>query len=768
MTRRKRRQRCRLATVAIMLASVSAYAPSASAADATVAQHRTAIGSGESTPKSNKPPSHDEETSFPRHRYQRRERIKKTREHNLQDEQKHKLHNSADGPTNRPQSSIYKARYLNEAEGGCTLCYDGSAVSNSNQQSSIYSGWTCGDLETFVRGTLRPREPECLEFQAVGSSDCGCPTAPLDDDYCAMCAMADGSAQLIPDYYLDLPIPVTDLQPSSDLTCQDLVFVPRSGGVIPCDSLAAYMIHCGCPSVAPASSSLKIPTLPPRIKPPTLVPIGYETIPPATMMVRSGGDKGVLGTDVDDDELVPGNESETDGPGDGWGDTDVPGAVGGATGVPRTGTGFESGDDFACFVCPDQKLPQNLDRILPFLAPPPAPQSNTIPPAEATTTCGMLASMVESVNDAAKCFELIYPSVPVDLQSFCGCSNAKTWDFCSLCEEGQPLANPDLNVPGTGGLTCIALQEYMRFITAPDSCSAMAETARETCCTPLPDCPVCGHAMYSFAEDKLYPPFGLTCSELRLAEKLGNDVTCREIQETFEWYCECPNAVRPSCRLCDSGGDIPEPEKAIPAFGPGVTCKEVDDYASLRTTDACDDDITSWSVDTRAYCGCPDAEPPGGCRVQCRDDFVINTNALVPASKGMSVNSVFTCGDLFEFAPFVIGAELCSAMQESAKACCVREGGKVSGTNSDLPEEPPSDGRRAPIDSYGFLVFPFFNNVKETVHEQRTYIVSPYGSPNYPHRGTTSAAWQHQQKSKSLLALLLALVIVVTGTHSIS
>ena len=124
---------------------------------------------------------------------------------------------------------------------GCPLCYDGSAISDPNQATSISMGWTCGQLGNFVGLNLGPGEPECLEFQTVGGIDCGCPSSPLDADFCAMCESADGTAQLIPDSYLDLPIPVTPTQPTDGLTCQDLVFVRQQGGVVPCNSLSSYM-----------------------------------------------------------------------------------------------------------------------------------------------------------------------------------------------------------------------------------------------------------------------------------------------------------------------------------------------------------------------------------------------------------------------------------------------------------------------------------------------------------------------------------------------
>ncbi|CAB9525092.1 expressed unknown protein [Seminavis robusta] len=773
MTRAKnrRQKRCNpemMRWVSVSLAVVVGTPDFASASGA-IGRHKIAIEP--STPASaairthRSPPS---EALFQLYRDQRQTRIEKLQGHiRIQEEQKKRYALDDNIPLTDRQM---------QAESGCPLCYDGSSVSNPSQGTSIAMGWTCGQLGNFVGLNLGPGELECLEFQTVGGVDCGCPSSPLDNDFCAMCTSADGTAQLIPDSYLDLPIPVTPTQPTEGLTCQDLVFVRQQGGVAPCSSLASYMRYCGCPQKVPDVATPNSPSTPgvadtPTDAPtsstvaPTLAPISFQEMPPAisnmfTTSMPGDGSTTMIPTGAGPD------------PGDGGGTTMAPSAGSGpvdkledeATDAPN------AGEPFSCFLCPDQNPPLFQNRVLPYLTPAPSPQSNTIPvgqtdPTE-TTTCGMLAAEAETLTDATECFDAIFPTVPLDVPSFCGCSSSQTWDLCSLCGN-QPISNPDLNVPGSGGLTCLDLQEYMRFVTDENSCNTIAETARAACCTPLPNCPVCVNPVFTYAQDKLYPPFGLKCSELSLAERLGHNVTCPEIQERFGWYCECPNAIRPSCSLCGDGVDVPQPEQPVQALGEGVTCQEVDDYASLRPAETCESDIAAWSVDARAFCGCPGFSPRGDCRIACSSGLVVDTNALVKDEAGISINDYLTCGELFAFAPFVTSSDMCLAMQRSSQnGCCVAPGEETAG---DAATSNTNAGRNFPPGSPGFLSYPFLNSdgtssssAQDPVHE-RTSITSPYGSPNYHHAAAASSASQQVMRWATSSLLVDVALLVVAG-----
>lgn len=579
-----------------------------------------------------------------------------------------------------------------QAQTGCSICYDGSSVPNPQTPSTTVQGWTCGDLEIFVSGSLEMGEVECLEFQTVGLTDCGCSVSPLDQDYCALCDPGDGSVNLIPDSYLDLPIPVTEDQPTEGLTCADLVFVKQTTGVVECDSLTTYQRYCGCPGTRPTSTS-PIPSQPPMGSvgnpAPAVSPVSHAADEEPTLTPRQGGND----------------------------------------------------EDFECFMCPDQNGPRFENRKLPYLTPAPSPRSNSIPVGQPApgqiSTCGVLADQAETLNNAEQCYNYIFPEIPLDLQSYCGCASSETWDLCGLCLDRQPLANPDLNVPGTGGLTCIELQEYLRYVTDEESCSAIADAARHACCTPLPDCPVCVNKAFGYAEEKLYPPIGLQCNELSLA--LNENNTCTQIQQRFGWYCECPNAIKPSCSLC--GKELPDKDRLIPPLGPGVTCGEVDDYASLRTEETCDAEISSWAIDVQAYCRCPGFEARNECRVQCPSDLVLSKNGRVPGS-------AFTCGEMVSFAPFVTDSGLCLEMQESARACCVVE--------DEIAGDPDGQGRVGPDGR--FVPYPFlgdsdnFNVTTDKVYS-REFITSPYGSVSRHNRSSATS-------SIVSLAVVLGLVIV--------
>ena len=507
-------------------------------------------------------------------------------------------------------SNMQFSRHLQDGSSGCTLCYDGSSIANPFVESVRLPPFTCGDLSVLVESSSEFTDMECLNYQTVGATDCGCPTSPLDDEYCPLCEGFDVSPLVIPDSYMDLPIPTTATQPVEGLTCADLVFQAQASAQIPCDRVATYQRYCGCGRNTPAP-----------IRPTTPVPTSL----PATSAPNNDGNM-----------------------------------------------------NFSCYFCPDKDPPQFSDRKLPYLNTAPTPQSNTLPYNEqvtpgAITTCGYLAESARTSSmDEEECFDAIYPPVTLDAQSYCGCSETIAEDLCSICPAGSPLVNPDLAVPGAGGMSCLEIEVYLRFVTDEEACNTIAESARTVCCTPAPECPVCQNSVFTYNRNKLYPPFGLTCSQLNLALNplLGYNVTCAGIQETFGYYCECANAVRPSCSLCPMDDIPPDPSLEIPVLGPGITCGEINEYASLRLEESCADDIAGWSVDAQAFCGCTGFEARGMCSVQCPSDLLLDPDALVPDSLGVSVNDFITCRELVDFAPYVNDPALCSAMQQSVLGCC--------------------------------------------------------------------------------------------------
>lgn len=535
------------------------------------------------------------------------------------------------GLLHRSRNSIQDRRKA-QAMSGCTLCFDGSTVPDPTLPIKAAVSWTCGELSVFVHNSLAPGENECLDYQVLGFKDCGCPVSPLLEK-CALCANLDGSVSTIPDTNRNLPIPGTSF------TCQDILFVDRNSTDFSCIKQQEYRDFCGCPTVSTTPAPAPSPTLP---------YLGKYNIPtlPATLREPS---------------QPP---------------------------ISRT--------NFTCLLCPDDKPPGFASRLVPYLSTGSSTpiQSNTLPLYDPEIprgqTCGRLAE--EALNATVdECFDIVFPSVAVDIQSFCGCQDAITWDLCSLCPRNHSIQNPFLMVPSAGGLTCLELEEYLRYITNEEACNAIATEARLVCCNSPPQCNVCGNsAITDYAHDKPYPPYGLTCSQLGFAETIGYNLSCEVIQERFGYYCECPNAAKPSCTTCALDGLPPDPSLSIPVLGEGVTCGEISDYASLRDAKTCLAGIASFAVDVSAYCQCPGFQAPNSCSLDCPDGLALNRSALIGDAMGMA-SWIITCGDMAEFVPFVNNAQLCQTIQSAAEPCCVVNDGTLpTSSPSVAPSGPPT------------------------------------------------------------------------------
>ncbi|CAB9513160.1 expressed unknown protein [Seminavis robusta] len=315
--------------------------------------------------------------------------------------------------------------------------------------------------------------------------------------------------------------------------------------------------------------------------------------------------------------------------------------------------------DAECSFCADGTMPMNMDRVIPYLSKP-----------SETTTCAQQAQRAFSAT-AEQCQDIIVPPVAVNVQGFCGCQGTFPSSLCSLCPLGMDIANPDLVLPDTGGLTCQEMDEYLSYITDEASCQAIADSS-QVCCQPIEECPVCEGVLFN--EDKLYEPYGLTCANIGLASDFGHPMSCEDVQTRFPYFCECADAI-PACTLCQLGEVPPETDKPIPLLG--TTCKEVNDYASIRLTSECAQEMASQSFDSSAYCGCTGFEPPNQCTF-CPEGQIVRQINKAPELAGGA-----TCGDLLDFASYVTTYNLCSSVQAFAFECCV---------DPDSPTEAPSPG----------------------------------------------------------------------------
>lgn len=302
-----------------------------------------------------------------------------------------------------------------------------------------------------------------------------------------------------------------------------------------------------------------------------------------------------------------------------------------------------------CSYCADGTMPMYSNRVIPYLSTP----SNQV-------TCAQQASAAFS-STAEQCDTYTVAPVPVNGQGYCGCQGTFPSNFCSLCPAGTEVVNPDAVLPETGGMTCLEMEEYLRYITDQTSCQTIADSS-QICCRPIESCPVCATDDVGYNKGKPYDPYGLTCEDVGLAEHYGFPMTCQDVQTRFPFYCECPNA-NPTCTLCQLGELPPETNKVIPLMD--TTCQEINDYTTLRLTSECTAEKAKYPFDASAYCGCTGFEAPKACTFCPAGERVRDTSLVPEGADGAS------CGELMEFADYVRTSDLCSAIHAFSSVCCM-------------------------------------------------------------------------------------------------
>lgn len=321
-----------------------------------------------------------------------------------------------------------------------------------------------------------------------------------------------------------------------------------------------------------------------------------------------------------------------------------------------------------CTFCADGNTPVHSNRVLPYL--------NT---ATSQTTCGVQASLAFSATTVDQCDMYTVPPVNANAQGYCGCQGTFPSDLCTLCPAGMAVTNPALVVPETGGMTCLQMEEYLRYVTDENDCQTIS-TSAQVCCEALEACPVCPDGPnVEYSPDKLYPPYDMTCENIGLAGQYGFPMTCDDVKMRFPYYCDCPGAV-PACTLCQLGELPPETDKPVPLLG--TTCEEVNDYASIRLASECAAEKANQPFAASAFCGCTGFEAPKVCSF-CPEDEIVRDTAFVPAGAGGA-----TCGEMADFADYVLTANLCSSVQSFASECCMNPGDATEEPSTGPPPPP--------------------------------------------------------------------------------
>lgn len=121
--------------------------------------------------------------------------------------------------------------------------------------------------------------------------------------------------------------------------------------------------------------------------------------------------------------------------------------------------GDENGPIGGCGICPPQAALVLGKKVIPGTA----------------TTCKEYDTQMKVTDSCSR------PDVNYDFQAFCGCTGVEVPNTCDFCYGN--FADPDVEVPGSGGATCGDFERLTPFIEA-DACDIYTETC---CSTPKPE-----------------------------------------------------------------------------------------------------------------------------------------------------------------------------------------------------------------------------------------------------------------------------------------
>jgi hypothetical protein len=99
-----------------------------------------------------------------------------------------------------------------------------------------------------------------------------------------------------------------------------------------------------------------------------------------------------------------------------------------------------------------------------------------------------------------------------DVAAWCGCEGATSPNECSLCPDGYVVANENVEIPDSNGLTCGLVVELVPYAVDPQFCEEFVSVISGECCKPAPptSAPVADPDESSGTTNALVPPFAMT------------------------------------------------------------------------------------------------------------------------------------------------------------------------------------------------------------------------------------------------------------------
>jgi hypothetical protein len=82
--------------------------------------------------------------------------------------------------------------------------------------------------------------------------------------------------------------------------------------------------------------------------------------------------------------------------------------------------------------------------------------------------------------------EAFNDGIPIDMASWCGCEGATSPKECSLCPDGYVVANENVEIPDSNGVTCGLAAELAQYIVDQQFCEESVSVLGGECCKPAP------------------------------------------------------------------------------------------------------------------------------------------------------------------------------------------------------------------------------------------------------------------------------------------
>ena len=422
--------------------------------------------------------------------------------------------------------------------------------------------------------------------------------------------------------------------PDSNITCGEIASIPAIDGMATCNELSNMADYCGCPASGEKCS---------------MCPNGGDpSYPNRTFLTTGENCQYVL-------DLLYAS--------------------------PRSDCGLYVPDmmiDFPSYCgCPGSEAPKTCSLC-------PADTQLAYPDKEIMyapgSTCSDFVTYAEHVTGDELC-DFMHEVIAVECCKGAGLNLTAASDDCSFCQGGTSVAHPDRELMGLN-MTCAKLASRQS-----ESCDGKFETALD----PLLDttiycgCPLTvdtGVCSFCPAGQALLNPDlpittadevnGATCGDYAaIAGATLDDTFCLAVQSVAEMNGCCGTVganytldSQDVCHLCRNGDPIRYGDRQF--LGTEIKCDEY--FAEMMTTPSgpvCDAIFSDFedTFDPQVYCGCPNAEPKGSCKLCPNSSSVVDPSIFIS-------DILTTCGQLEDIASATSNEEFCQSIERVGEYYC--------------------------------------------------------------------------------------------------